>query len=118
MRRDDNGAIQFIGRVDHQVKVRGYRVELGEVESAIHADDRVGEACVVAVADDRLGHDLVAFVVPADGSALEPVDVKRIVASRLPRFMVPARVHVQAEPLPSTPTGKVDRLSLEARARA
>jgi acyl-coenzyme A synthetase/AMP-(fatty) acid ligase len=96
--------------------VRGYRVELGEVESAIHADDRVGEACVVAVEDDRLGHDLVAFVVPAAGAALEPVDAKRIVAARLPRYMVPARVHVQTEPLPTTSTGKIDRTALESRA--
>jgi amino acid adenylation domain-containing protein len=110
------GEYRFRGRRDHQVKVRGYRVELGEVESAIHADDRVGEACVVAVADDRLGHDLVAFVVPAAGVALEPVEVKRIVAARLPRYMVPARVHVQAEPLPSTSTGKVDRAALGVRA--
>jgi acyl-coenzyme A synthetase/AMP-(fatty) acid ligase len=110
------GEYRFRGRRDHQVKVRGYRVELGEVESAIHADDRVGEACVVAVEDDLLGHDLVAFVVPAAGAALEPLEVKRIVAARLPRYMVPARVRVEAEPLPSTSTGKVDRRALEARA--
>jgi L-proline---[L-prolyl-carrier protein] ligase len=110
------GEYRFRGRRDHQVKVRGYRVELGEVESAIHADDRVGEACVVAVADDRLGHDLVAFVVPAAGAVLEPVEVKRIVAARLPRYMVPARVRVEPEPLPSTSTGKIDRRALEARA--
>jgi amino acid adenylation domain-containing protein len=111
------GEYRFRGRRDHQVKVRGYRVELGEVESAIHADDRVGEACVVAVADDRRGHDLVAFVAPASGATLEPVDVKRIVASRLPRYMVPATVHVDAGPLPATSTGKIDRSALEARAR-
>lgn len=111
------GEYRFRGRRDHQVKVRGHRVELGEVESAIHADDRVGEACVVAVADDRRGHDLVAFVAPASGLSLQPVDVKRIVASRLPRYMVPATVHVEAERLPITSTGKIDRTALEARAR-
>jgi acyl-CoA synthetase (AMP-forming)/AMP-acid ligase II len=68
------------------------------------------------VGADRLGHDLVAFVVPAAGVALEPVEVKRIVAARLPRYMVPARVHVQAEPLPSTSTGKIDRAALGVRA--
>jgi amino acid adenylation domain-containing protein len=110
------GEYRFRGRRDHQVKVRGYRVELGEVESAIHADDRVGEACVVAVEDDRLGHDLVAFVVPAAGAALEPVEVKRIVAARLPRYMVPARVRVEDGPLPTTSTGKIDRTALASRA--
>ena len=116
VRTEAGGEYRFHGRRDHQVKVRGYRVELGEVESAMHADDRVGEACVVAVADERRGHDLVAFVVPAAGVTLEPVDAKRIVAARLPRYMVPARVHVQTEPLPTTSTGKIDRTALESRA--
>ena len=111
------GELRLRGRRDHQVKVRGHRVELGEVESAIYADDRVEEACVVAVPHDRLGRELMAFVVPASGSALRPVDVKRSVASRLPRSMVPARVSVQDGPLPSTSTGKVDRAALEALAR-
>jgi amino acid adenylation domain-containing protein len=116
VRTGAGGEYRFHGRRDHQVKVRGYRVELGEVESAMLADDRVGEACVVAVVDERRGHDLVAFVVPAAGAALEPVDAKRIVAARLPRYMVPARVHVQTEPLPTTSTGKIDRTALESRA--
>ena len=111
------GEYRLRGRRDHQVKVRGYRVELGEVESAIDADDRVGEACVVAVADEQRGHDLVAFVVASSGASLQPVDVKRIVASRLPRHMVPARVHVEDGRLPTTSTGKVDRTALEVRAR-
>ena len=72
---------------------------------------------MVAVPHDRLGRELMAFVVPASGSALRPVDVKRSVASRLPRSMVPARVSVQDGPLPSTSTGKVDRAALEALAR-
>jgi amino acid adenylation domain-containing protein len=107
------GEYRFRGRRDHQVKVRGNRVELGEVEAALHADDRVGEACVVAVADERRGHDLVAFVVPSARTSLDPVEVKRIVASRLPRYMVPATVHVRPDPLPATSTGKVDRAALE-----
>jgi len=106
-----NREYRFLGRRDHQVKVRGYRVELGEVEAAIYSDDRVREVCVVAVEDERLGHDLVAFV----AGGLEPVEVKRAVASRLPRYMVPARVRV-ADELPRTSTGKVDRATLAAMA--
>ena len=111
------GEYRLRGRRDHQVKVRGHRVELGEVEWAISSDERVAEVCVVAVEHDRLGHDLVAFVVAAAGEVLEPVEVKRIVAARLPRAMVPARVTVQDAALPSTSTGKVDRVALETRAR-
>ena len=115
VRRSD-GEYRFLGRRDHQVKVRGHRVELGEVEAAIYTDERVREACVVAIEDERLGHDLVAFVVPIEGASLDPVDVKRIVASRLPRSMVPATVHVETSALPTTSTGKIDRRSLTDRA--
>jgi amino acid adenylation domain-containing protein len=107
-----DGEYRFQGRRDHQVKVRGHRVELGEVEAAIHADERVREACVVAVASERLGNELIAFV----AGRLEPVEVKRAVALRLPRYMVPARVEL-ADELPKTSTGKIDRRALEEAAR-
>ncbi len=109
VRRPD-GEYLFLGRRDHQVKIRGYRVEPGEVEMAIYSDERIKEACVIAIEDERLGHDLVAFVVSAD--PLTEVEVKRTVASLLPRYMVPATVHVRTEALPKTSTGKIDRLAL------
>ena len=77
---------------------------------AIYSDERIKEACVIAIEDERLGHDLVAFVVSAD--PLTEVEVKRTVASLLPRYMVPATVHVRTEALPKTSTGKIDRLAL------
>ncbi|WP_344951776.1 condensation domain-containing protein, partial [Sphaerisporangium flaviroseum] len=100
------------GRVDHMVKVRGYRVELGEVEAALRAHPLVRE-CVVAAHDDEWGHtDLVAHVVP-DGEGV-PADVlRRWTQERLPTFMVP-RWFVFLDSLPLTSRGKVDRRALPA----
>jgi amino acid adenylation domain-containing protein len=110
-----DGSFRFRGRRDHQVKTRGYRVELEEVEAAIHSHPSVAEACVLAVPDDRIGHTLVAFVSAADGAPLRGVEVKGHVAGRLPRYMVPAEVRIVPS-LPRTSTGKVDRQALAARA--
>jgi amino acid adenylation domain-containing protein len=110
-----DGSFRFRGRRDHQVKTRGYRVELEEVEAAIHSHPSVGEACVVAVPDDRIGHALLAYVSAAKGASLEDVEVKRHVAGRLPRYMVPAEVRTVPS-LPRTSTGKVDRQALATRA--
>ncbi|MBI4259022.1 MAG: amino acid adenylation domain-containing protein [Actinobacteria bacterium] len=107
----DDGAFRFLGRRDHQVKTRGYRVELGEVEAAIHAHPAVREACVVAVPDERMGHSLLAYVALAEGSELSPIQLRRHVSERLPRYMVPSDVRVEAA-LPRTSTGKVDRQAL------
>ncbi len=113
----DDGEFRFLGRRDHQIKTRGYRVELGEVEAAVYAHDAIREAAVVAVPDERIGHALVAFVVPHDGQELSPVALKRHVSERLPRYMVPGAVHVR-EALPKTSTGKIDRQSLVKEASA
>jgi len=110
-----DGSFGFRGRRDHQVKTRGYRVELEEVEAVIHSHPSVEEVCVVAVPDDRIGHALLAYVSAAKGASLEDVEVKRHVAGRLPRYMVPAEVRTVPS-LPRTSTGKVDRQALATRA--
>ena len=111
----EDGEFRFLGRRDHQIKTRGYRVELGEVEAAVYAHDAVREAAVVAVPDERIGHALVAFVVPHEGRELSPVNVKKHVSERLPRYMVPGAVHFR-DALPKTSTGKIDRQSLSKEA--
>jgi non-ribosomal peptide synthetase component F len=102
------GILEFLGRVDHQVKVRGYRVELGEVEAAVAEHGSVRAAVVVApeCADGRV---LAAFYV-----AREPVDPEELrtrIADRLPDYMVPVRLWPLTE-LPLTVNGKVDRAAL------
>ncbi|MFE0812903.1 amino acid adenylation domain-containing protein [Streptomyces sp. NPDC058848] len=115
-----DGDIEFLGRSDFQVKVQGFRVELGEIEHALLDCPGVGKAVVVA-ADAGSGRQLVAFVVrdgEGDGRDEEAFvrDVLAEVARRVPRYMVPGRVAV-LEALPLTGNGKLDRRALEAMSR-
>lgn len=103
---DDAGALRFIGRIDDQVKVRGFRVELGEVESSLTAITGIRAAAVV-VRDDRL----VAFVVMDDEH--DETRLRQELGTNLPAYMVPARI-LRRESLPRLPSGKVDRRALAA----
>lgn len=106
-----DGNVEFLGRADTQVKVRGFRVELGEIESAIGEFPGIRSSVVLAK-PGRDGHaQLAAFVTTIDGSAVAPIDVQRFVRERVPDYMVPSAVHWMAE-LPLTPNGKVDRRAL------
>ncbi|HSU81126.1 MAG TPA: amino acid adenylation domain-containing protein, partial [Thermoanaerobaculia bacterium] len=106
------GELEFLGRIDQQVKVRGFRVELGEIEAALAAHPAVREAVVLSRKDLPGGSGLVACFV-ADGPGEEWVrQLRRWLEERLPGYMVPAAfVHLEA--LPQTPNGKVDRRALE-----
>ena len=101
----------YAGRRDHMVKTRGYRVELGEIESALYRHEDVKEAAVVAIPDDLLGNRIRAFVVPAAGSAVTPKDLEAYCVRLLPKYMVPERIEFR-DILPKTSSGKIDRPSL------
>ena len=103
-----DGVLEFLGRVDRQVKLRGFRVELGEVESVLAADERIRQVAV-EVWD---GQHLTAYVTPAD-TAPTLAQVREIASARLPDYMVPTRLAVLTE-LPRTPSGKLDRWALPA----
>ncbi|MER7165423.1 non-ribosomal peptide synthetase [Micromonospora sp. NPDC000207] len=105
-----DGTLHFVGRRDHQVKIRGHRVELGAVEAALRTVPGVHDAVVVP---DAEGVTLVGFV-QAD-SDTDPEQVRRLLADRLPTVMVPARIRVLAH-FPLTFSGKVDREQLRAAA--
>ncbi|MFC0530978.1 amino acid adenylation domain-containing protein, partial [Phytohabitans kaempferiae] len=107
-----DGVLEFMGRVDEQVKVRGFRVELGEVEGALLRAPGVAEAAVVAFGDGARRR-LAGFVVPVAGVELDVADVRGFVGGVLPDYMVPAVV-VVLDRLPLTPSGKVDRRALPA----
>ncbi len=112
-----DGAIEYLGRLDHQVKIRGLRIELGEIESALRACAGVGEA-VVAVRPGPAGDQrLVAWVVPAAAGPVAPAALRTALLARLPDYMVPTAFVVVAQ-LPLTPNGKVDRAALPAPERA
>lgn len=113
VRRDADGDLTFLGRRDHMVKVRGYRVELGEVESALLRHPTVQEAVVLAVSAADGALRLEACVVPRPGAQPQEADLRRHCLQTVPRYMVPERLHVRTR-LPLTSTGKVDRRALAA----
>jgi amino acid adenylation domain-containing protein len=108
-----DGQLEFMGREDLQVKVRGFRVEPGEVEAALVGHPGVREAAVVAPADAEGNRRMVAFVV-ADG-AVEEAELRAHLGAKLPAYMVPAAFAL-VERLPVTSNGKLDRAALADRA--
>lgn len=104
-----DGSIEFVGRVDNQVKVLGYRIEPAEIESVIQRHGQVKRACVVAHTENS-SKRLAAFFVPSN-SALAPDELRDFVASQLPEHMVPA-FFVALSSLPLSQNGKVDRAAL------
>jgi amino acid adenylation domain-containing protein len=105
--RRPDGELMYHGRRDHMVKIHGFRVELGEVESSLHAHPGIREAIAFAVEQQ-----LVAVAVPTDPS-VSVLEVKRHCADRLPRYMIPSDVRL-VEDLPRTSNGKIDRVRTKA----
>jgi amino acid adenylation domain-containing protein len=106
-----DGNILYLGRLDHQVKIRGLRVELGEIESALTDHASVREAVVVAWEDIPGDQRLMAYLVCREATPPDAGELRSYLQRRLPDYMVPAGF-VWLEALPLTPTGKVDRRRL------
>jgi natural product biosynthesis luciferase-like monooxygenase protein len=111
VRRHPSGEIEFLGRIDHQVKIRGHRIELGEIESLLLRQPGVKQAVVMARDDPAGGHRLVGYVTAKTGFRLKPDDLRQALAAELPEIMLPASLLV-VPTFPLTPNGKVDRLAL------
>lgn len=111
----DDGALEFVSRTDDMIKIRGVRMEPGEIEATLVAHPDVGEAAVLAVGTG-LHKRLLAFITPAATRDVPPLlDLKRHCASRLPRAMVIDDVRV-CDQLPRNGNGKLDRSALRLRA--
>jgi myxalamid-type nonribosomal peptide synthetase MxaA len=106
-----DGAIDFLGRIDDQVKVLGVRIEPGEIESVLQRHDGVQQVAVVAREEDDGLKSLVAYLVPESGVQLSPTELRTFLAGRLPEYMVPA-AFVVLRTLPLTPSGKLDARGL------
>jgi amino acid adenylation domain-containing protein len=111
VRRLPDGNLDYLGRRDHQVKTRGYRVELGEIETALLGHPGVAEAVAVAVPDPEVTNRLKAVVVLRQGGAVPEAQLKYHCAKWLPRYMVPEMIEFR-DALPRTSSGKVDRRAL------
>jgi thioesterase domain-containing protein len=105
-----DGALDFLGRADHQVKVRGFRIELGEVEKALIAQPGVRAAVVTTREDGPGERRLIGYLVP-DGATVSIAEVRAALRRELPEYMVPSLL-VPLEALPLTHNGKIDRAAL------
>ena len=108
-----DGAIEYLGRADNQVKVRGYRIEPGEVGSVLARFAGVKQCLVTAIDDHAHGKRLVAYALVADASAFSNASLMEYARATLPQFMVPSAL-VVLEAFPFTPSGKVDIRALPA----
>jgi hypothetical protein len=110
VRHRSDGVVEFLGRTDHQVKIRGHRIELGEIEARLTDHPHVRQ-CVVVPRDVAAGDvRLVAFYVP-DGAATPEADLRAFVRAKLPEYMAPQHL-IALDALPLTPNGKIDRKAL------
>jgi amino acid adenylation domain-containing protein/thioester reductase-like protein len=113
-----DGNIEFFGRSDQQVKVRGFRIETGEIEVALVGHPSVKQAVVVAWKERSSDASLVAYVVPASaGKEADASQLREFLRAKLPEYMVPS-IFVSLESLPLTPNGKVDRKALPKPSQA
>ena len=109
----DDGLLEFVGRADSQVKIRGHRVELGEIENLLTQHAAIAAAAVTATRDGHGNMALAAYVVPRDVDALDPDQLRVFLSRRLPEPALPSSFTV-LDALPLTPNGKLDRRALPA----
>lgn len=107
-RKNPDGSFEYHGRIDNQIKIRGFRVELGEIEAILDASSKVKEAAVIAVDYKEDKKKIIAFVV---SEGLQEGDIKELVAEKAPEYMIPHVVEFVKQ-LPKTPNGKTDRKAL------
>src|SRR5438552_13887613 len=109
---DEEGNFLLVGRKDHMIKTRGYRVELGEIEAVMVAHPAVDEAVALAIPDEAIGNAIHAIVTLTNSSSLDAIELKRHCAVKLPPYMVPEEIEFRGA-LPRTGTGKIDRQQLQ-----
>ena len=108
---DFDGNYVFSGRKDHMIKSRGYRIEIGEIETVLCSHPEIRKAVVIPIPDELIGNRLLAVVEPLAMDKLTRDDVLKFCMAQLPKYMVPETVQFR-ECLPMTSSGKVDRKKL------
>jgi len=111
VRVNEGGELEFLGRADDQIKIRGYRVEPAEVEQVLSSHPSVQQAAIVARGDKNEEQRLTAFVLPKPGCVPEVGSMCRFMETKLPAYMIPTEF-VPIEVMPTTPSGKLDRKAL------
>jgi acyl-CoA ligase (AMP-forming) (exosortase A-associated) len=120
VRRDEEGFLYFIGRVDEMIKSSGYRISPNEVEEVLYATQLVGECAAFGVPHAALGESVVVVVTPRDAATFDLGRLQALCRQHMPAYMVPAQIEVRDAALPRNANGKIDRksISLEFRALA
>lgn len=103
-----DGAIEILGRLDHQIKIRGVRVQPGEIEAILNQHPAVGEGVVIAKQKTSGEDDLVAYIVVKSGQSVTTQEIRKFLKNQLPEYMIPL-FFVELDSLPLTATGKVNR---------
>ena len=106
-----NGTIEFLGRIDNQIKILGHRVELEEIEAAFRGHDAVRQICVIAKENPNRSKTLVAFYMPSQNAAITTSDLRSFAAHKLPAHMIPSQF-IAVDSFPLSPNGKIDRSAL------
>jgi acyl-coenzyme A synthetase/AMP-(fatty) acid ligase len=108
---DQSGDYLYKGRKDHMIKSRGYRIEIGEIETALYSNSKVKEAAVVPIPDDVIGYRIKSFVVCHNGNEINLSDFRMYLGKKLPQYMIPDDIEF-CPSLPKTSTGKIDKTEL------
>ena len=106
-----DGTIEYLGRIDQQVKLRGFRIEPGEIETALQQHPQIRHAAIVVHAEAGTAHSLIAYLVPQSGERVEIAALREFLSDRLPAYMIPS-AFVWLDALPLTPNGKLDARKL------
>lgn len=106
-----DGQIAFLGRVDEQIKIRGFRVEPAEIVTVLDQHPSIESSIVVALETESADKRLIAYLVPTANSRLTQTELHNFIAARLPEYMIPG-TFVKVEALPLHPSGKVNRSAL------
>lgn len=115
--RGECGLLFFRGRRDHMIKLRGFRIEIGEIEAALYEHPQIAETVVARTGDHRAEHRLTAWIVTRDRKPLPTLALRVFLGKKIPPYMIPAE-YFFLESLPRTSTGKIDRRTLETSVTA
>lgn len=108
---DEKGVLHYRGRRDHMVKVKGYRIEIGEIEQVLAKHESLDEYAVVAIPDEKYGNRLFCYYTCLPGKTLETEELKHYVGLKLPEYFVPYQF-IRKQEMPKTSSGKIDRVLL------
>src|SRR5919199_5572647 len=93
---NSDGNYIYLGRRDNQIKSRGYRIELEEIETTLYAHPAIVEAAVIAIPDEEIGNKIKAIVATQDGNNLKKSDLEYFCAERIPKYMIPELIEFRS----------------------